>query len=379
MLRREDIYQQSHLDGPVIAYVPDDPLHPLKEYDSLADFMKELLGQLRDTPYQEFFSRFVAQKDKGKFFARVKERLTRVVWQQREPLDMGPWWRETAVENPTAEPITNLISGDLWKWLYVDKRNKAIADARVIAVPTGDEDATTRWKRLTSYLDIGWNVFNFVGMLIPGVGEVLLGVMIAQIAEELLEGIEDWSKGDREEAGAHINGVLINFAQLALMGAGHVLPRGAVAAVKPSALIDSLQRVEMPDGKTRLWKPDVGPYAHPVALPANAVPNDIGLIEQGGKQWLRLEEKKLSGEPGPGDRAASAGTSAAPHGLQTSGGAQQGRCLEGRDRAAAGVGSETVGAAHAHHARRILCADVRHDSTRERGRRKPAAPVARRA
>ncbi len=291
MLRREDIYQQSHLDGPVIAYVPDDPLHPLKEYNSLADFMKELLGQLRDTQYQEFFSRFVAQKDKGKFFARVKERLTRVVWQQREPLDMGPWWRETAVENPTAEPITNLIAGDLWQWLYVDKRNKAIADARVIAVPTGDEDATTRWKRLTSYLDIGWNVFNFVGMLIPGLGEVLLGVMVAQIADELVEGIEDWSKGDREEAGAHINGVLINFAQLALMGAGHVLPRGAVAAVKPSALIDSLQPVELPGGKTRLWKPDVGPYAHPVALPANAVPNDIGLIEQGGKQWLRLEEK----------------------------------------------------------------------------------------
>ncbi|MEO4014450.1 NEL-type E3 ubiquitin ligase domain-containing protein [Pseudomonas rossensis] len=290
MLRREDIYQQNRLDGPVIAYVPDDPLHPLKEYNSLADFMKELLGQLRDAQYQAFFSRFVRQKDKGKFFARVNERLSRVVWQQREPLDMGPWWRETAVENPNAEPITNLIAGDLWQWLYVDKRDKAIADARVIAVPTGDEDAATRWKRLTSYLDIGWNVFNFVGMLIPGVGEVLLGVMVAQIADELLEGIEDWSKGDRDEAASHINGVLINFAQLALMGAGHVLPRGA-AAVKPSALIDSLKPVELPGGKSRLWKPDVGPYEHPVALPANAVPNDIGLYEHGGKPWLRLEEK----------------------------------------------------------------------------------------
>ncbi|WP_347903739.1 NEL-type E3 ubiquitin ligase domain-containing protein [Pseudomonas purpurea] len=290
MLRREDVHRQSRLDGPVIAYVPDDPLHPLKEYNSLADFMKELLGQLRDTQYQEFFSRFVAQKDKGKFFARVNERLTRIVWQQREPLDMGPWWRETELENPTAEPITNLITGDLWQWLYADKRDKAIADARVIAVPTGDEDATTRWKRLTSYLDIGWNVFNFVGMLIPGVGEVLLGVMVAQIADELVEGIEDWSKGDREEAASHINGVLINFAQLALMGVGHVLPRG-LAAVKPSALIDSLKPVEMPDGKTRLWKTDLGPYEHPVSLPANAVPNDIGLFEQGGKQWLRLEEK----------------------------------------------------------------------------------------
>ncbi|MFW0756474.1 NEL-type E3 ubiquitin ligase domain-containing protein [Pseudomonas sp. H11T01] len=302
MLRREDIYQQSHLDGQVIAYVPDDPLHPLKEYNSLADFMKELLSQLRDTQYQAFFSRFVRQKDKGKFFARVTERLSRVVWQQREPLDMGPWWRETAVENPTAEPITNLIAGDLWQWLYVDKRDKAIADARVIAVPTGDEDATTRWKRLTSYLDIGWNVFNFVAMLVPVLGEVMLGLMVAQIADELVEGLEDWSKGDREEAASHINGVLINFAQLALMGAGHVLPRGAAAAVKPSALVDSLKPVEVPGAKTRLWKPDLGPYAHPASLPANAVPNDIGLYEQGGKQWLRLEEKnyQVSQDPATG-------------------------------------------------------------------------------
>ncbi|MGF6285770.1 hypothetical protein QF010_004420 [Pseudomonas silensiensis] len=290
MLRREDLYQQSRLDGPLIAYVPDDPLHPLKEYNSLADFMKELLGQLRDKPYQEYFSRFVRQKDKGQFFARVNERLSRVVWQQREPLDMGPWWRETALENPNAEPITNLIADDVWQWLCVDKRDKAIADARVIAVPTGDEDEAARWKRLSSYLNIGWNVFNFVGMLVPVLGEVLLGVMVAQIVDELVEGIEDWSKGDREEAASHINSVLINAAQLALMGAGHVLPRGAVA-VKPSALIDSLKPVELPGGKSRLWKPDVGPYEHPVALPANAVPNDIGLYEHRGKPWLRLEEK----------------------------------------------------------------------------------------
>ena len=290
MMRREDLYQQSRLDGPLVAYVPDDPLHPLKEYGSLADFMKELLGQLRDKPYQEYFSRFVRQKDKGHFFARVNERLSRVVWQQREPLDMGPWWRETAVENPNAEPITNLITDDVWQWLCVDKRDKAIADARVIAVPTGDEDEAARWKRLSSYLNIGWNVFNFVGMLVPVLGEVLLGVMVAQIVDELVEGIEDWSKGDRDEAASHINSVLINSAQLALMGVGYVLPRG-VRAIKPSPLMDRLKTVEMPDGKTRLWKPDVAPYAQQVELPANAKPNALGLVEHDARQWLPLEGK----------------------------------------------------------------------------------------
>ncbi|MFJ2365534.1 NEL-type E3 ubiquitin ligase domain-containing protein [Pseudomonas sp. NPDC087697] len=291
MLRRDDIYQQSHLSGPVIAYVPEDPLHPLKEYDSLADFMKELISQLRQSDYQEFFSRFVAQKDKGRFFARVNERLTQITWQQREPLDMGPWWRESAVENPNAEPITNLMEGDLWQSLYRDKRDKAISDARAIAVPTGDENATTRWKRLTSYLDIGWNIFNFGAMLVPGLGEAMLGLMVAQMAAELLEGIEDWSKGDKEEASAHLTGVMINFAQLALMGAGHVLPGGAALAVKPSPLIDSLKPVELANGKTRLWKSDLGPYEHPVTLPADTKANRLGLYQHNNQQWLRLEDK----------------------------------------------------------------------------------------
>ncbi|AWY42539.1 hypothetical protein DKY63_22555 [Pseudomonas putida] len=151
MLRSDDIYNQSRLTGPLIAYVPDDPDHPLKEYASLTEFMKVLIGQLRDPQYQAFFSQFVAQKDKGHFFARVNERLKTISWHQREPLDMGPWWRETAIENPNAEPITNLIANDLWLSLFLERRAKVLLDARYIAVPTGDEDATSRWKRLTSY------------------------------------------------------------------------------------------------------------------------------------------------------------------------------------------------------------------------------------
>ena len=114
MVRNNDIYEQSRLDGTLIAYIPDDPDHPLKQYASFTDFMKALTSQLRSPDYQQFFSRFVPHKDKGHFFARVNERFTTFTWKQREPLDMGPWWRETAVENPNAEPITNVIEGDFW-------------------------------------------------------------------------------------------------------------------------------------------------------------------------------------------------------------------------------------------------------------------------
>lgn len=290
LLRREDIYQQSRLSGPLIAYVPDDPDHPLKEYPSLTAFMKALIGQLKSAEYQAFFSRFVAQKDKALFATRVNERLTTVTWHEREPLDMGPWWRETAIENPAAEPVTNLVDGDLWVTLFRERRNKAIADARLIAVPTDDEDATARFKRLTGYLSIGWNVFNFAAMLVPGLGEAMLGIMVAQMLAEVAEGVEDWSKGDKEEAAAYFNGVLINFAQLALMGTAHVLPGASVAPIKVAPFVERLKPVEI-GGKTRLWNPDLGPYEQPIALPDAAKASDQGLYRYQDQDLLRLNDK----------------------------------------------------------------------------------------
>lgn len=304
MARNNDIYDQSRLDGALIAYIPDDPDHPLKEYASFTDFMKALTSQLRSADYQQFFSRFVPHKDKGHFFARVNERFTTFTWKQREPLDMGPWWRETAVENPNAEPITNVIEGDFWNQFCLWRRNKAISDSRQIAVPTGDEDASARWKRLSSYLDIGWNIFNFGAMLVPGLGESVLAVMVGQMMLETLEGIEDWSKGDKEEASSHFIGVLINFAQLALMSAGHVLPGGKPVAVKASPFIDQLKKVELPDGKTRLWNPDLRPYEQNVSLSKDSKPNERGLhrhndqdiLALGGKHF-EVKEHPQTGQP----------------------------------------------------------------------------------
>lgn len=291
--RRNDFYDQSILNGPLVAYIPDDPLHPLKEYPSLTAFMKALATQLLEKNYQQFFSRFLAQKDKPTFFRRANERLKEITWHQREPLDMGPWWRETPVENPHAEPITVPIPGNLWEYLYLRKRDKALGDARLIAVPTDDEDAKSRWNRLISYLDIGWNVLNFAVMLVPGAGEVMLGVMVAQLLAEFAEGIEDWSHGDKEEACAHINSVILNFAQLALMSAGHVLPKGP-ALVKPSPFVDSLKAVSLPDGRSKMWSPDLSPYEHRITLPAGTWADETGLYSYEGKRLLHLEGKQYA-------------------------------------------------------------------------------------
>ena len=127
-------------------------------------------------------------------------------------------------------------------------------------------------------------------MLVPGLAPAMMGLMAAQLLSELVEGIEDWSKGDIEEGAAHINSVLINGAQLALMSIGGVLPKGPVP-VKTSALIDSLEPVELSSGKTRLIKPDPAPYAHRLTLPETAAPDHFGVIEHAGRKVLPLEGK----------------------------------------------------------------------------------------
>ena len=47
----------------VVAYIPDDPHQPIKQYPSSAAFAEELSQRLRDPQYQQFFSRFIDHED----------------------------------------------------------------------------------------------------------------------------------------------------------------------------------------------------------------------------------------------------------------------------------------------------------------------------
>ncbi len=139
-------------------------------------------------------------------------------------------------------------------------------------------------------------------MLVPGLGEAMLGIMIAQMLAEVAEGIEDWSKGDKEEASAYFNGVLINFAQLALMGAGHGLPGVQLTPIKVSPFVEGLKPVEVA-GKQRLWNPDLTPYQQSVTLPKDGVVGGKGLYRHLDQDLLRLGDKcyEVKQDPSTGE------------------------------------------------------------------------------
>lgn len=290
--------------GRLLAYVPEDPEHPLKEYPSPAAFMQELTRQLRDTPrYQLFFSQFVAQAQRGYFFADLNARLSQVRWHQKAATDPGPTWKDTPVDRPNlqfrlldiADDYQNRSSvssdNDLWNNQYRRKLNKVLNDAQELAVSTALADRHARWAWWDNLEKILSDILNAALLVItpfvPVLGELMLAYTAYQLADEVFEGIVDWSEGQGLEATQHLLDVLGSIEQFALFAAGSAL--GSLARVKLSAFVEGLKPVEMPDGTQRLWNPDLAPYAlKNIELPPGTKPDSRGLHQHQGKQILPL-------------------------------------------------------------------------------------------
>ncbi|MGE8066047.1 dermonecrotic toxin domain-containing protein [Pseudomonas sp. NPDC089569] len=304
---------------PLIAYVPHDPQHPLKEYSSGLAFVTELTRQLRDgstsqtattNSYQMFFSQFVAQHQRGHFFAGLNNRLSQVKWHQTPAGSNLPSWRETPLDNPNlqfclsrlADDRQTRYTGDLWDWLYQCKLNKIFNDAREIAISTAYADRMARWawwdnleKMLSDILNVALLV---VTPFVPGLGELMLAYTAYQLTDEVIEGIVDLAQGRLLEAGEQTLGVLESVVQLGAFAAAGAL--GNVAKTKLSPFFEGLKPVQSADGRTRLWNPDLAPYRQPnLTLPADARPDASGVYLHQGRRILRLDNQLFEVDQDP--------------------------------------------------------------------------------
>jgi len=289
----------------VIAYVPDDPEHPLKHYPSPQAFMAELTRQLRDVEhYQVFFSRFVAHDQRGYFFANLNARLSRVQWHHKAPTDSQPSWKDTPVEHPHLQfnvqrfehdyqnRSTVSTQNDLWNYLYRVRLNKIVNDAQSLAVSTHRVDRMARWAWWDNLEKIFSDLLNVAVQIltpfIPGLGELMLAYTAYQLTDEVFEGIVDWAEGQAREAVEHIFGVAQNLLQLGTFAAGAQVAQPL--HLKLSAFVEGLKAVQLPDGRTRLWNPEISPYADPsLQLPAQARAEPSGLHRHQGQALLRRD------------------------------------------------------------------------------------------
>lgn len=311
-----------------IVYIPHDPVHPLKRYTSAqmrTVFTRRFTAQSGSsatgnaTPYQRFFSQFVAYADRPYYFSQFTRKSAdspsdplRSIWvkvaQMIPPTSLiarikelppEPQGKREPVDDPYLDPFGITRAGaagiwaantDLWDYLYEQNRTKVIADARAHATPTADVDARARAEKLNHLLEFGMLALNMVSMFVPVLGEVMMTVMAGQLLYESFEGAIEWSEGDRQAAKAHLVDVAQNLALIGVM-AGVGKGFGKLIAVKPEPLIESLQPVQLPDGSSRLWKPDVSSYASTVTLNPQSVPDAQGLHWLNGESYIRQNGK----------------------------------------------------------------------------------------
>jgi Leucine-rich repeat (LRR) protein len=282
----------------VVAYIPDDPEHPIKEYPSSAAFAEELGQRLRAPEYQQFFSRFINHEDLGRFFAQLNNELSSVTWQPVPPGDPRPTWREKPNPHPNLRIVATPVKGQLLTHFFQSRLNKILNDARVIAVSTATVDQKARWALWDSFTEIASFVLNiavFIALpFVPYLGELMMGYMAYQLLDETFESIVYWAEGHTIEAFEHFMRMVESALQLGAFAVGGAIAAGELRAILPRNIVQFIDRfssVKRPNGDTRYWKPDLTAYEQPVTLPADSKPDSLGLHKHLDKTLLPLEGK----------------------------------------------------------------------------------------
>lgn len=287
--------EQSRQTSRVVAYVPDDPEHPFKEYASPKEMTVELTRKLRSKDYQRFFSRFVDHEKRGVFFANLNHRLSKLEWHEPVPGSSLPKWRETPIDKPNLQFVTTAINTPLWRHLYETKLSKILNDARVIAVSTATADQKARWALWDSFANIASAILQaaafIVAPFVPVLGEAMMAYMAYQLLDETFEGIIEWAEGQTTEAFEHLMGSLEALIQLGAFAIGGTIAAGEYHKVLPKeivAFIDRFKKVELPDGQTRYWKPDLTTYEQKDVPQSRA--NALGLHLDEQVQLLPIDQ-----------------------------------------------------------------------------------------
>ena len=288
----------------LVAYVPDDPQHPLKEYASPLAFKQALTAQLRNADFQGFFSRFVAHEHRGLFFANLSQRLGRITWHLPERGSSSAPWRNQPTDDPKLQFVARVTQGEPWQHLYQQKLNQVLNDARTQAVSTADADRNARWALWDSFVNIASSILNaallIVAPFIPGLGELMLGYMAYQLLDEVFEGVVDWAQGDAGEAFTHLMGVLQSLVELGAFGVGSTIGITEMRKVLPPQVVAFIERfkpVTLANGNNRYWKPDLGAYQRDLTLPPRLGINEHGLHTVRGESILPLDDKLYAVEP----------------------------------------------------------------------------------
>ncbi|MGH8376502.1 MAG: dermonecrotic toxin domain-containing protein, partial [Pseudomonas sp.] len=227
--------------------------------------------------------------------------MVQITYHGAQPDSDLPAWRETQVERPNLQfasvsfesDSAGRYKGDPWIYLFERQVDRILADGRALAVTTADADSAARWawienleKMLSDILDVALLV---VTPFVPVLGEAMLGYMVYQLVDGVVEGVVELAEGEYVEAAEHLVGVAENLIQLGTFAAGGVIATGVV---KPrlSSFLEGARQVTLESGEQRLWGQNLQPYLQQnLRLAADSKPDVFGLHQHQGKQILPLD------------------------------------------------------------------------------------------
>ncbi|QBF27004.1 hypothetical protein EXN22_15380 [Pseudomonas tructae] len=252
----------------VISYLPGDPGGAVRRFADWPAFYQALGRRFRQPGYLAYFQRFIAERDRVEFSAKVKRLLA-----------------GGGADGPIELDGRNAVLGQvLIANLGTSRINKIIDDASVLAISTAQADRTARAARLKGYEQIGVDLLNLAAFFSPGLNLVMLGLAALELANDVYEGYEDWKLGDREGALEHLFSVAETVAFAGTVAVGGVL---VGKLFKRSGFVDGLQPIRRADDQMRLCDPGLAAYAFD---DPGGVEGEI--VEHQGQHSLRMTDRR---------------------------------------------------------------------------------------
>ncbi|WP_194788501.1 NEL-type E3 ubiquitin ligase domain-containing protein [Pseudomonas sp. UFMG81] len=255
----------------IIAYIPGDPLVPLRAYPSLRHFANDLGKRLRTTAYQRFFSRFVRRRDGQAFFSAV----------------IGGYAGVSDLANIDLQEHMTDWAAPLFDNLARSRIEQIKDDAAQLATPVAQLDREVQLAHDQRLAAEGWTLLGLAGLFVPGLGLALLGVAAWQLLGEVFDGIEAWHEGDRSAALDHLCRVATDLALLATTATAVTAVR---AAWTRATLVDELLPVRLTDGRVRLGQVDLADHPDDT-LPAQALRDQAGVWQLAERHWVQLDQR----------------------------------------------------------------------------------------
>ncbi|MCU1727354.1 hypothetical protein NTD86_10200 [Pseudomonas sp. 7P_10.2_Bac1] len=260
-----------------IVYLPQAPDRTFFAFAHFDQFKVELREWLKRREFSDYFVKYVPLRYRAEFIRRTD--LKNVSW------DSLLLVRAPVVTEPALFNESRLIPqlGDPFEIAWLLQLEQIKDDARMLAIPTADEDSKARLERQAAFWNAGLSALALAVGFVPVVGELMLLFGVIQLGVDIYEGIKAWQRDDKVAALEHLFDVAQNLALVAAPGAFKTL--------KPTPAVDRMVQVTLGNGQKRLWKPDLRPYEQPPELLDGLKPDAQGLYTIHDRQYLELDQK----------------------------------------------------------------------------------------